>query len=97
MSRQEIVAALGGRQLCELMGPEFRDRFSLEPPSQYGMVCADVGANIIGLISTYFACFDTRDELGIWLEIAQYRMLGRHRPPTEASISRLARLQRRGR
>lgn len=49
----------------------------------------------LGLISTHFAYFDAREELGIWLEIAQYRVLGRHRPPTEAFISRLARLQRR--
>ena len=52
------------------------------------------GVNL-GLLSTYFAYFDTREELGMWLEIAQYRLLGRHRPPTEAFITRLARLQRR--
>ena len=52
------------------------------------------GVNV-GLISTRFAYFDTRDELGIWLEIARYRLLGRHAPPTEAFITRLARLQRR--
>jgi hypothetical protein len=49
----------------------------------------------IGLLSTHFAYFDTRDELGVWLEIAQYRLLGRHTPPTEAFITRLAKLQRR--
>ena len=49
----------------------------------------------IGLLSTHFAYFDTRDELGVWLEIAQYRLLGRHKPPTEAFITRLAKLQRR--
>lgn len=49
----------------------------------------------IGVISTHFAYFDTREPLGLWLEIAQYRVLGRHRPPTEAFITRLARLQRR--
>ena len=52
------------------------------------------GVNI-GLLSTYFAYFDTRDELGFFLEIAQYRLLGKHRPPTEKFISRLASLQRR--
>lgn len=52
------------------------------------------GVNI-GLLSTHFAYFDTRDKLGFWLEIAQYRYLGKHRPPGEAFISRLARLQRR--
>jgi hypothetical protein len=49
----------------------------------------------IGLLSTCFAYFDTRDELGFWLEIGQYRFLGRHHPPTEKLITRLARLQRR--
>jgi len=49
----------------------------------------------IGLISTHFAYFDTREVLGLWLEVAQYRVLGRHRPPTEAFITGLARLQRR--
>ena len=52
------------------------------------------GVNI-GLLSTHFAYFDTRDELGVWLEIAEYRLLGRHRPPSEAFITRLAKLQRR--
>ena len=49
----------------------------------------------LGVLSTHFAYFDTRAELGLWLEIAQYRLLGRHRPPTEALITGLARLQRR--
>ena len=49
----------------------------------------------LGLLSTRFAYFDTRDHLGFWLEIAQYRLFGRHRPPTEAFITRLAGLQRR--
>ena len=52
------------------------------------------GVNM-GILSTYFAYFDTRERLGFWLEIAQYRLLGRHKPPTEAFITRLARLQRR--
>ena len=52
------------------------------------------GVNI-GLISSHFAYFDTREALGFWLEIAQYRLLGRHRPPTEPFITRLANLQRR--
>ena len=49
----------------------------------------------LGLISTQFAYFDTCSELGFWLEIAQYRVLGSHKPPTEAFITRLAGLQRR--
>ena len=52
------------------------------------------GVNV-GILSTQFAYFDTRETLGFWLEIAQYRFLGQHRPPTEKLISRLAGLQRR--
>jgi hypothetical protein len=52
------------------------------------------GVNL-GILSTYFAYFDTRERLGFWLEIAQYRLLGRHRPPSEGFITRLANLQRR--
>jgi hypothetical protein len=207
MARNEIIAALGGRDFGELIPGDFLARFGLSKPSQYGMVCADVGAEItrleslgttdffhahmgapgwteywenkggekkqvkvemalgytfadpaaregaeqiellgpgentsfytdaipeggaltlhhvccnqnnieelkallpeagyplylqggvnIGLLSTYFAYFDTREELGFFLEIAQYRLLGKHRPPTESFISRLSRLQRR--
>ncbi len=194
MARADIVSALGGTALGELVPLDFLSRFSLSLPAQYGMVCADVGAQRecleamgatpffhaqmdapgwteagekkkvrvdmamgyteqeqiellgpgentrfytdaipddgaltlhhvccnqndlgrlkqelpragfplyleggihVGLLSTHFAYFDTRDQLGFWLEIAQYRLLGRHRPPTEAFISRLARLQRR--
>lgn len=199
MARKEIIAALGGRDFGGLIPEGFLARFKLSPPAQYGMVCADVGAekarleslgttdffhahmeapgwteywqnasgekkkvkvemalgytddeqiellgpgentsfysdaipddgaltlhhvccnqnNIeelktllpqagyplylqggvnVGLLSTYFAYFDTRDELGFFLEIAQYRLLGKHRPPTEKFVSRLARLQRR--
>jgi len=46
------------------------------------------------LLSTHFAYFDAREELGVWLEIAQYRLFGKHRPPTEKFITRLAKLQR---
>ena len=194
MSREEIIEKLGGGDFGSLIPQAFLQRFDLSSPGQYGMVCADVAAEIaaledlgatsfihvnmgapgwteagvkkkvsvemamgytdgeqiellgpgentrfyldaipaggaltlhhvccmqnnidelkqtlpaagyplylegginLGLISTHFAYFDTRSELGFWLEIAQYRMLGRHRPPTEAFITRLAGLQRR--
>ena len=194
MSRPQIIEALGGSDLDELVPGDFLAAHGLVAPGQYGMVCADVAAQIsrlesmgttafihatmdapgwteqgekkkvkvemamgytgreqiellgpgvntdfyrdaipadgaltlhhvccmqndlqrlrrelpaagyplylegginIGLLSTHFAYFDTRDELGVWLEVAQYRLLGRHRPPTEPFISRLARLQRR--
>ena len=193
MSHQAVVDRLGGRDLGELIELSFLEEFGLSRPGQYGMVCADVAAEIsaledlgctpfihahmgapgwteagerkdvrvemamgyttdgqiellgpgentqfyrdaipadgaltlhhvccmennidalkqalpaagyplyleggvnIGLLSTHFAYFDTRERLGFWLEIAQYRLLGRHRPPTERFITRLARLQR---
>jgi hypothetical protein len=49
----------------------------------------------LGILSTYFAYFDTRELLGCWLEIGQYRFLGRPSPPTEKLITRLAGWQRR--
>jgi hypothetical protein len=52
------------------------------------------GVNM-GLFSTNFAYFDTRKKLGFWLEIAEYRVFGRHRPPTLNFVSRLAGWQRR--
>lgn len=194
MSRADIVTALGGLALPDLVSPGFLEKFGLNPPGQYGMVCEDVGRELkaletlgctpffhammdapgwteyqqkkkvkvdmamgythgeqiellgpgvntdfyreaipgdgslalhhvcffqnniselkrrlpeagyplcleggvnIGVLSTRFAYFDTREELGFWLEITQYRLLGRHRPPTEAFITRLATMQRR--
>jgi hypothetical protein len=192
LSRDAVIAQLGGVDLSDRIDPDFRKEFGLVTPGQYGMVAGDVAAEIgqleslgctpfihahmgapgwteqgesrkvrvemamgytgdqqieilgagentdfyrdtipangaltlhhvccmqnniaelkqalpkagfplyleggtnLGVISTYFAYFDTRERLGFWLEIAQYRVLGRHRPPTEAFISRLARLQ----
>ncbi len=194
MSSQAIIDRLGGRNLEQIVPAQFRERFGLSVPGQYGMVCGDVAAEIrqlealgstpflhahmgapnwteqgvkkdvrvemsmgyvgaeqievlgagentdfytakipadgsltlhhaccfennieelkqtlpaagyplyleggvnMGFLSTYFAYFDTREELGLWLEIGQYRLLGRHRPPTEKFITRLAGLQRR--
>lgn len=194
MAREELLSALGGTALGELVPLEFLSRSGLSLPAQYGMVCADVAAQAgrlealgstpfvrarlrapgwteggarkkvsvemalgysgseqiellgpalntrfysdtipadgalalhhvccyqnnldrlrrqlpragyalhlegglnVGLLSIRFACFDTRDQLGFWLKIAQFRFLGRHRPPTQAFVSRLARLQRR--
>lgn len=194
MTRAAIIDKLGGRSLHDIVPADFLAHFNLSIPGQYGMVCADVDAELqslealgatpfihahmdapgwteagerkkvsvdmamgytgdeqiellgpgvntdfyrdaipddgaltlhhvccmqnnieelkrklpkagyplyleggvnMGVISTYFAYFDTRDQLGVWLEIAQYRVLGRHRPPTAAFITRLAKLQRR--
>ena len=40
------------------------------------------------------AYYDTRDELGFYVELLEFRTFGRHIPFTETMISRLARLQR---
>ncbi len=53
------------------------------------------GGISLGILATHFAYFDTREKLGFWLEIGQYRFLGQHRPPTEKLITRLAGWQRR--
>lgn len=194
MSRDQIVQRLGGKDFDNLVDQFFLRKFGLSKPAQYGMVCADVAAEIealealgctpfihvniaapgwteqgearkvrlemamgytgdeqiellgpgentdfyrdkipadgaltlhhvccmennldelklslpaagyplyleggvnIGVLSAHFAYFDTRDKLGFWLEIGQYRLLGKHRPPTEKLISRLAGWQRR--
>jgi len=194
MAREQIVKQLGGKDIDHLVDQFFLRKFGLSKPAQYGMVCADVAAEIsaleklgctpfihvnmaapgwteqgearkvkvemamgytgdeqiellgpgkntdfysdgipadgaltlhhiccmennldelkralpaagyplyaeggvnLGVLSTYFAYFDTRDKLGFWLEIAQYRVMGKHRPPTEKFISRLAGWQRR--
>jgi hypothetical protein len=52
------------------------------------------GAIDVGIFSTKFAYFDTRDSLGIWLEIAQHRVLGKPAPPIRVFIARLALMQR---
>jgi len=39
--------------------------------------------------------YDTRDELGFYVELIEFRTFGRHTPFTERMISRLARIQRR--
>lgn len=69
------------------------DRLKKVLPGAGYPLCLEGGINI-GLLSTRFAYFDTRDDLGLWLEVTQYRLLGRHRPPTESFITRLAKLQR---
>ena len=48
-----------------------------------------------GLYTTRFRYLDTRDALGFYLELAEYKLLGRHSPPGEKTISFLARLQKR--
>lgn len=49
-AKQDVLTAMGGlRDLSELIPSSFRERFGLEAPSQYGMVCADVRAGIARL------------------------------------------------
>lgn len=52
-----------------------------------------IGVN--GLYTTRFCYLDTRECLGFYLELAEYKTLGIHLPPTEALIGFLGRLQRR--
>lgn len=54
----------------------------------------EIGLRIGPLYSVDVAYFDTRDELGFYLEILEFEMLGRHAPLTEKLISRIGRLQR---
>lgn len=50
---------------------------------------------ISGLYTTRFCYLDTRERLGFYLELAEYKTLGMHLPPTEKLIGFLGRLQRR--
>ena len=50
---------------------------------------------LTGLYSTTVRYIDTRETLGIYLEMVEYRLLGRHAPPGERLITGLAKLQRR--
>lgn len=54
----------------------------------------ELGLKIGPLYSVDVAYFDTRDELGFYVEILEFTMLGKHAPMTEALVTRLARLQR---
>lgn len=55
------------------------------------------GSGHIGISGLYTTCvryIDTRETLGIYLEMVEYRLLGRHKPPGENLITALAKLQR---
>jgi hypothetical protein len=59
---------------------------------------ATAGSGYIGISGLYTTCvryIDTRETLGIYLEMVEYRLLGRHTPPGEKLITALAKLQRR--
>jgi hypothetical protein len=54
----------------------------------------EMGIRIGPLYSVDVAYYDTRDALGFYVELFEFRSFGRHAPLTEGLISRLARLQR---
>lgn len=56
-------------------------------------ISGDVGG---GPFKTRFRYFDTREELGFWLEVCEYALFGRHAPPSEGFITFFAKLQNRG-
>lgn len=53
----------------------------------------EIGMRIGPIYSVDVAYFDTRDELGFYVEILEFRAFGRHAPLGEALVSRLGRLQ----
>ena len=55
----------------------------------------ELGMNIGPLYSLDVAYYDTRDELGFYVELLEFRSFGRHVPPGEGLISALGGLQRR--
>ena len=54
----------------------------------------EIGMRIGPIYSVDVAYFDTRDELGFYLEILEFTAFGRHAPLTEKLVSRIGRLQR---
>jgi hypothetical protein len=54
----------------------------------------EIGMRIGPIYSVDVAYFDTRDELGFYLEILEFTAFGKHRPLTEGLISRIGRMQR---
>jgi hypothetical protein len=57
-------------------------------------VVVEIGMRIGPIYSVDVAYFDTRDELGFYLEILEFTAFGRHAPLTEKLVSRIAGLQR---
>jgi hypothetical protein len=55
----------------------------------------ELGMKLGPLYSMDVAYFDTRDELGFYVELLEFRSFGRHVPLGEGLISRLGGLQRR--
>ena len=55
----------------------------------------ELGMKIGPLYSVEVVYFDARDELGIYVELLEFRAFGRHVPPGEGMISTIGGLQRR--
>jgi hypothetical protein len=55
----------------------------------------EIGMRIGPLYTVDVVYFETRDELGFYLEILQFKAFGRHAPLTEGLVSTIGRLQRR--
>ena len=58
-------------------------------------VAVELGLNLGPLFSMQVVYYDTRDELGFYVEQLEFRSFGRHVPLTEGLISSLGGLQRR--
>jgi len=64
--------------------------------NQAGFATAASGhIGVSGLYTTRFCYLDTRERLGFYLELAEYKTLGMHLPPKEKLIGFLGRMQRR--
>jgi len=57
-------------------------------------VVVEIGLRIGPIYSVDVAYFDTRGELGFYVEILEFTAFGKHAPLTEGLVSRIGRLQR---
>jgi hypothetical protein len=70
------------------------DRLREELPRAGFPTVVDMGLVLGPFYSVQVSYFDTRDELGFYLEILDFRMFGRSAPLGEGLISSIARLQK---
>lgn len=54
----------------------------------------EIGMRIGSIYTVDVAYFDTRDELGFYLEILEFTRFGKHAPLTESLVSRIGKIQR---
>jgi hypothetical protein len=71
------------------------ERLRDELPDAGYPVVVDLGMRIGPLYSVAVSYFDTREELGFYLEILDFRLLGRPSPLTEGLVSGIGRVQKR--